>query len=203
MEFAKSMKSALSPKYSSIDPCLDFSSYACDGWRQTHTIAPGNSGGLRVKISLHRDPLGDSLTYAMLVVTDMFSAMDETNENIMRNILDGDFVKETPWPHSDRAIARENFDKMKTSYASCMDEQAIKKAGVAPLRVLLDEFESLYPVKLGASGTGSRPSNQELTDLLIWLAQRTTPTLINSAVAVSRPVSFVDLPVLISTLFQA
>lgn len=115
----------------------------------------------------------------------MFSNMDKTNEDILRNILDGEFVKETAFPKSDRVIARDNFNKMKTAYAACRDEAAIKKAGVGPLRALLDEFDTLYPVNPGASGKNSSSSNQELTDVLIWLLERKTTTLINSAVVVS------------------
>lgn len=124
----------------------------------------------------------------MLVVIDMFSIMQDDNEKILRSIVEGEFIKETAFSKSDRVIARDNFDKMKTAYNACMDETAIKKAGVAPLRALLDEFESVYPVKSGASGTNSSSSNQELTDLLLWMAQRTTPNLINSAISVSTSV---------------
>ncbi|TLD38013.1 putative endothelin-converting enzyme protein [Venturia nashicola] len=159
VEFAKTVKSALAPNYLTVDPCADFSTYACDGWRQTHTLATGSP------------------------VIDMFTIMEENNEKILRSILDGEFVKETTFPKSDRVIARDNFNKMKTSYTSCMDEAAIKKAGIMPLRKLLDGFELLYPVKSGSSGTNSSSSNQELTNVLIWLAQRTTPTFINIAVA--------------------
>ncbi|KAE9969755.1 hypothetical protein EG328_006686 [Venturia inaequalis] len=159
VEFAKTVKSALAPNYLTVDPCVDFSKYACDGWRQTHTVPSGSP------------------------VIDMFSIMEANNEKILRSILDGDFVKETAFPKSDRVIAHRNFDKMKMAYNSCMDEAAIRKAGVIPLRALLDEFESVYPAKVDVSGTNSSSSNQELTNLLIWLAQRSTPTFINSVIS--------------------
>lgn len=39
-EYAKLIRSNLSPKYKEIDPCEDFSAYSCDGWRQTHDFRP-------------------------------------------------------------------------------------------------------------------------------------------------------------------
>jgi hypothetical protein len=43
VEYAKLVKSNLSPKYKEIDPCEDFSTYACDGWRQSHDFRPEQS----------------------------------------------------------------------------------------------------------------------------------------------------------------
>jgi len=42
-EYAKLVRANLSPKYKEIDPCEDFSTYACDGWRQTHDFRPEQS----------------------------------------------------------------------------------------------------------------------------------------------------------------
>lgn len=117
---------------------------------------------------------------------DMFSIMSDTNDHILRTILEGSFINETAFPNTNRAIARANFDKMKTAYNACMDEEAIKKVGAAPLRVLLDEMERYYPaVAPPQANVTSRSSNQELTELLTWLAKRTVPSLINTAIMVS------------------
>jgi hypothetical protein len=43
IDYAKSLKVSLSPMYITIDPCEDFSTFACEGWRQTHDYTPGNS----------------------------------------------------------------------------------------------------------------------------------------------------------------
>jgi hypothetical protein len=34
--YAESIKANLAPNYSAIDPCEDFSTYVCGGWREKH-----------------------------------------------------------------------------------------------------------------------------------------------------------------------
>jgi hypothetical protein len=73
----------------------------------------------------------------------MFSLMGDMNDRILHSILEGDFENKTAFPHTNRAVARENFDKLKTAYSACVDEEAIAKAGIAPLRILLEDGASL------------------------------------------------------------
>lgn len=34
LSYAAAVKSNLAPNYTAIDPCVDFSTYVCEGWRQ-------------------------------------------------------------------------------------------------------------------------------------------------------------------------
>jgi len=127
----------------------------------------------------------------------MFSVMTDINDSILRGILEGEFTNKTAYSYTNRAIVHDNFNKVKSAYKSCMDKDAIKKAGVAPLRALLEEMEMYYPAtRPHESQNVSGSSNKELTEVLIWLTKRTVPTLINSAVVVS-------LPKLISDIFNS
>jgi hypothetical protein len=116
--------------------------------------------------------------------------MGDMNDRILHSILDGNFENKTTFPNTNRGIARENFQKLKTAYNACMGEEAIRKAGVSPLRALLEEMELLYPASPPLpSGVVSNPSNQELTQILIWMEKKTVPSLINTSVMVKLHIS--------------
>jgi predicted metalloendopeptidase len=94
---------------------------------------------------------------------------------IIREILEGwysDNITTTPF----KANRRDNYDKMKTAYNACMDEEAIKKAGTAPIRAMLDELETVYPL----SSSTNQSSSEELTKALIWLSMNSIPTIVSA-----------------------
>ncbi|KIW32984.1 uncharacterized protein PV07_04489 [Cladophialophora immunda] len=107
----------LSPEYKTLDPCTDFEELVCGGWRDRHDLRPDQ---------------GDAFTGTI---------MAENSQMLLRHIL------EAPYPglsaHSyfspaaldgaTGSVDKENFDKLKAAYDACLDEDTIKKLGVAPL----------------------------------------------------------------------
>jgi endothelin-converting enzyme len=104
--------------------------------------------------------------------------MEDNNKNIMRRILESPYNdKNTSFTPEQRTLDKANFNKMKSAYNSCMNEGMIKAAGVAPLRKILDEFEKQFPA---TSPTGAKKSTkEELTTVLIWLAQHKFSDLVS------------------------
>lgn len=45
---------------------------------------------------------------------------------------------------STKSTDEENFQKMKDAYSACMDEDAIKKAGISPLTPILDQITNYF-----------------------------------------------------------
>jgi endothelin-converting enzyme len=127
----------LSPDYKKLDPCTDFEELVCGGWRDHHDL---------------RSDQGDAFTGTI---------MAENSQMLLRHIL------EAPYPKS---LAKEsghgddeaNFNKMKASYDACLDEDAIKKAGIAPLRGVLD--------KIAAAFSSSSSSSDNLANATILLS---------------------------------
>jgi hypothetical protein len=109
--------------------------------------------------------------------------MSDVNRNILHEILEGQYTPNANLKATDAISAdKDNFQKMKTAYNACKDEAAIASVGVAPLRIILDELEKVYPAKPKANaGTG----NDELTNALIWLAKNSVSGLVSSSPTVS------------------
>jgi endothelin-converting enzyme len=109
--------------------------------------------------------------------------MADNNDNLMKRILESAYDEKAPsnFTAEQKALDKANFNKMKTAYNSCMNEDAIKAAGVAPLRKLLDEFEKQFP----AGGSKKADNKDELTNTLIWLAQRKFSDLVSVTMQVS------------------
>jgi endothelin-converting enzyme len=76
----------------------------------------------------------------------------------------------------------ENFKKMKAVYQTCMNEDAIKAYGTKHVTEKLKEFEKVFPEQ-GPSFSGS--SNEELTNILIWLGKNFATGLVSIDVDVS------------------
>jgi endothelin-converting enzyme len=109
--------------------------------------------------------------------------MSDVNRNVLREILEGEFVPNINLTTADAKTAdRDNFAKMKTAYNSCKDEAAIASVGVAPLRVILDELEKHYPA---TPRSNVNAGNDELTNALIWLAKNSVSGLVSISVTVS------------------
>lgn len=78
------------------------------------------------------------------------------------------------------SVDEENFNKMKTFYSSCMNEDELKKAGTGPLKEVLGEVNQLFPLD-DAAYTDSK--NVTVADApfigktLVWLHQRAVRTL--------------------------
>ena len=137
----------LSPNYKDIDPCTDFEELVCGGWRERHDLRPDQ---------------GDAFTGTI---------MAENSQLLLRHIL------EAPYPKSSKhsffspmqlaaashSVDEDNFDKMTSAYQACLDEETIKKVGVAPLARIVDEIKSAYPA--------SARSENALSETILLLAK--------------------------------
>lgn len=152
-EFARVINENLASNYSEIDPCDDFATYVCGGWQDTHTYRPDQS----------------SVT--------AFSLLSDENNAIMRAILENPYPGNSSYSGANDTANRENFAKMQTTFNACMDLDAIKQAGVTPLK---DLFNDLPGAAVTYGHTG------DLTDSLIWLAQHGVSALVSAGTGVSK-----------------
>lgn len=65
------------------------------------------------------------------------------------------------------SVDQENFDKLKAAYDACLDEETVKKVGLAPLRELLDAIDHIYP----SSCSRSQRSSDALSEAVTYLAK--------------------------------
>ncbi|WDK12640.1 peptidase family M13 [Colletotrichum graminicola] len=128
----------LSPDYKQLDPCNDFEEMVCGGWREKHDL---------------RADQGDAFTGTI---------MSENSELLLRHILEAPYPKDSQ--HSsfsplrldatDKSADEQNFDKMKTVYDACINEEKIKSIGIEPLSRILDDIKNTYPIEGAASVPG-------------------------------------------------
>jgi len=109
--------------------------------------------------------------------------MSDYNVNLTRDILESPYL-DTYFTGDNKTQDKANFDKMKLAYSTCMNEDAIKAVGLAPIRQLLQEFEIQYPA-VAPKTAGNFSNTEELTNVLIWLAKRGVEGLITSDTDVS------------------
>jgi endothelin-converting enzyme len=163
--FAKHLKDSLSPNYQSIDPCVDFDKYSCEGWRGSHEYRPDQA-----KISVT-------------------SVLSDQIRDTLHAILEGQYAENNTFAGTDRDFDVKNFQKLKTAYNTCMNEDAIKAFGVTPIRQILDEFEAIYPTSAGASKYND--TKAELTNAVVWLSRHGKVSgLLSSGTTVSKEGSF-------------
>jgi endothelin-converting enzyme len=106
--------------------------------------------------------------------------MVDNNEKIMKSILEGPYDEKAAasLKPEQKTLDKANHKKLQDAFKSCMNETAIKATGMAPIKKLLDEFEKLYPVD------GVKGDKNELTTVLVWLAQRKFSDLVSVTVQV-------------------
>ena len=70
------------------------------------------------------------------------------------------------------SVDQQNFDKLKTAYDACLDEDTIKKQGIKPLLEILSQVNDLFPPKQKSSGarTPFGPKDSEaLSSTMLFL----------------------------------
>lgn len=80
------------------------------------------------------------------------------------------------------SVDQKNFEKLKDAYDACMDEDTIKRDGVAPLMKILDEIAGLFPTPQVAflrSAFTSKDTNK-MADTILYLAKLGIPALIST-----------------------
>lgn len=58
------------------------------------------------------------------------------------------------------------FNTVKNSYQACMDEAKIEAQGLAPLRSVVEQVTSKFPV---ANNTSEKMGNQSISDVLLYM----------------------------------
>ena len=108
--------------------------------------------------------------------------MSDTIKDTLHSLLDGTYPSNTTLTGQNLTFDQQNFEKMKAAYNTCMNEEAIKTYGVAPVVKLLEEFDKIYPAKGPAP---SKDNRDELTKAIIWLAKNSVSGLVGSGTGVS------------------
>jgi hypothetical protein len=114
------------------------------------------------------------------IAVSTFSVIGDSIKGLLRTILDGEFT--THLTGQAKIDDEENFKKMKAVYQTCMNEDAIKAYGTKYVTEKLKEFEKIFPEQ-GPSLSSS--SNEELTNILIWLGKNFATGLVSIDVDVS------------------
>lgn len=98
--------------------------------------------------------------------------MQEASQARLRHLLE----TSSPSDPADSDI----FDKLKSGYNACLDEDRAKKRGNEPLEKLLQDFEKIYSMDSGSEG-----SETSLTDAVLHLIKSGVRALVESSVGVS------------------
>ncbi|KAK4184028.1 hypothetical protein QBC35DRAFT_541489 [Podospora australis] len=105
-----------------VDPCTDFDKLVCHGFRETTS---GAQFGLHIS--------------------------KPRSQRVIRLMLEGTYEEAVGYqstnlrPRTDN-VDEHNFNMLRQFYQSCMDKNAIKKAGIDPLVGLVKGIEKLWPV---------------------------------------------------------
>ncbi|KAK8434753.1 endothelin-converting enzyme [Phyllosticta citricarpa] len=136
-EYSSYIKRSLGVNYTQLDPCTDFWNFAVGNWKSFNDYRPDQSS------------------------VNSFSVLDDKNRDLLRKVLESPYNEATIMSDQDRLIDRENFNKMKTAYDACLNEDLLKEIGVKPVKELLDA--------LPKPDSGKYETTGGLTDILITL----------------------------------
>ncbi|KAG0266786.1 hypothetical protein BGZ95_003000 [Linnemannia exigua] len=132
IQIAKEIINDMNPQ---ADPCQDFSQFACGGF---YEHMPEPTGKMSV---------------------DNFAFLMEKNNQAIREIVDPTLGK-SPTPSKNDKPALSNLKKLHDFFASCMDQQAISKAGRQPLVHQIKSILTPFPVPSGSS-TARTPADKK------------------------------------------
>ncbi|KAI0974825.1 peptidase family M13 [Xylaria arbuscula] len=148
----------LSPDYKNLDPCTQFDSLVCDGFRDRYDIPEDRS----------------SFSTA--------SIMSNTGQTILRHILEspypGDSKHSSFSPMNLQKLAastdEDNFLTMQESYNACMNETTLKAIGLDPLTELIRKVAQSFPVDDQTYDTEDLVQSEDyakLSDTILLLQQ--------------------------------
>ncbi|TFY82283.1 hypothetical protein EWM64_g1728 [Hericium alpestre] len=156
-ECVKLSAAILSSLDTSQDPCENFYDYATGGWRKSHPI-PSDKGRYGT-----------------------FNSLFEENQQIVRDILENGNSVSALKSSADEQLLR----KLRTLYASCMDQDTLDALGEQPLHQVLRVVRKLFRGKTTdiSSNAGSKDELDDdkkrdgLTAALAYLHSRGIPAL--------------------------
>ena len=111
----------MSPKYHQLDPCTDFDKFVCEGWAEKHDLRADQGGAFTGTI------------------------MAENAQMILRHVLESPYPIDNQVIEVNSAAKQKIFEKLHDAYDACMDEQAVRGMGSAPLLDVLRKIEELFP----------------------------------------------------------
>ncbi|KAK1623595.1 peptidase family M13 [Colletotrichum phormii] len=129
LEIASNILMSLAPNHTDIDPCTDFDKYACSGWKATH--APGAGQG---KVS----SLG-------IVGSDVSIVLKNIVEGTYPSGPDAGFIT-TSLSQEQVGVDRDNFQLIVETYNACINDTAVKAAGLGPLINIVNRVAEAFPV---------------------------------------------------------
>ncbi|CEP19874.1 hypothetical protein [Parasitella parasitica] len=139
-----------------VNPCDDFYQYTCSNWEKNHEIPDGKSS------------------------INSFVSLVNQNKEALRTIFSGSFDDfydrthasfRTQLPDPEKLIDKQNFEKVKSLYDSCMNEALIDERGTEPIYPLLKEIHDMFPASKNS------PDSRRLTQTLSFLAKRSIGAL--------------------------
>ncbi|KAK0640572.1 hypothetical protein B0T16DRAFT_514442 [Cercophora newfieldiana] len=128
LQLADNFVKNLAPNYKDIDPCTNFEEMVCGGWRTRYQISPQQSS------------------------LDAMGVLSEETTSLLRSVLEGPYPGDSSHSHfsprnlhpRDLSVDQENFSKLQTAYKACIDEETLKKVGLAPITDLLDRLKKTF-----------------------------------------------------------
>ena len=129
----------MSPKYHQIDPCTDFDKFTCEGWNEKHDLRADQGGVFAATI------------------------MAENAQMILRHVLEASYPAENQVIEVHSTAKQKIFEKLQNAYDACMDEEAIRSKGSAPLLDVLRKVEELFPAARPHDDVTTFPGSQEVS----------------------------------------
>jgi Peptidase family M13 len=106
---------SLDPNHAQLDACTQFDKMVCGGWEQRHDLRPDQ---------------GDIFTGTI---------MSESSKTILRHILE-----QSSSTSFSSSADKDNFQKLKDDYDSCMNEQELQKIGLKPLQGIVNQIKMSF-----------------------------------------------------------